>query len=166
MKHVALSRLGRRSEPPAISWLMEVALSRPQMISLAAGFTDNETLPVTETRELVEEVLKSRKNGRPSLQYGMPAGDPMLRTLTARDCRLKDGAPAEDQAYSADRMIITNGSQQMLYMVTEALCDEGDIVLVEDPTYFVYEKERGNPAREVFISGELLPEPDERDDEL
>ncbi len=138
MKHVALSRLGRRSEPPAISWLMEVALSRPQMISLAAGFTDNETLPVTETRELVEEVLKSRKNGRPSLQYGMPAGDPMLRTLTARDCRLKDGAPAEDKAYSADRMIITNGSQQMLYMVTEALCDEGDIVLVEDPTYFVY----------------------------
>jgi len=26
----------------------------------------------------------------------------------------------------------------MLYMVTEALCDEGDIVLVEDPSYFVY----------------------------
>src|SRR6266478_5602918 len=138
MKHVALSRLGRRSEPPAMSWLMEVALSRPQMISLAAGFTDNETLPVTETRELVDEVLKSRKNGRPSLQYGMPAGDPMLRTLTARDCRLKDGALAEDKAYSADRMIITNGSQQMLYMVTEALCDPGDIILVEDPTYFVY----------------------------
>jgi len=136
--HGALSRLGHRSEAPSISWLMEVALSRPQMISLAAGFTDNETLPVTDTRELVDEVLKSRKNGRPSLQYGMPAGDPMLRTLTARDCRLKDGAPAEDKAYSADRMIITNGSQQMLYMVTEALCDEGDIVLVEDPTYFVY----------------------------
>ena len=35
-------------------------------------------------------------------------------------------------------MIITNGSQQMLYMVTEALCDPGDIVLVEDPSYFVY----------------------------
>ena len=35
-------------------------------------------------------------------------------------------------------MIITNGSQQMLYMATEALCDPGDIVLVEDPSYFVY----------------------------
>ena len=35
-------------------------------------------------------------------------------------------------------MIITNGSQQMLYMITEALCDPGDIVLVEDPSYFVF----------------------------
>jgi 2-aminoadipate transaminase len=35
-------------------------------------------------------------------------------------------------------MIITSGSQQMLYMVSEALCDPGDIVLVEDPSYFVY----------------------------
>jgi 2-aminoadipate transaminase len=26
----------------------------------------------------------------------------------------------------------------MLYMITEALCDPGDIVLVEDPSYFVY----------------------------
>ncbi len=35
-------------------------------------------------------------------------------------------------------MIITNGSQQMLYMVSEAVCNPGDIVLVEDPSYFVY----------------------------
>jgi len=45
---------------------------------------------------------------------------------------------ATNAAYSPERIIITNGSQQMLYMATEALCDEGDIVLVEDPTYFVY----------------------------
>ena len=32
----------------------------------------------------------------------------------------------------------THGSQQLLYMLTEALCDPGDIVIVEDPTYFVY----------------------------
>jgi len=35
-------------------------------------------------------------------------------------------------------MIISHGSQQFLYMATEALCNSGDIVLVEDPTYFVY----------------------------
>jgi 2-aminoadipate transaminase len=34
--------------------------------------------------------------------------------------------------------MITGGSQQLLYMTLEALCDEGDIVLVEDPTYFVF----------------------------
>ena len=138
MKHAVLSRLGQRSEAPPISWLMEVALSRPQLISLAAGFTDNESLPVADARELLNEILGSRKTGQAALQYGTTAGDPVLRELTAQDFRLLDGVLDTDRAYSADRMIITNGSQQMLYMVTEALCDEGDIVLVEDPTYFVY----------------------------
>jgi len=117
---------------------MEVALSRPQLISLAAGFTDNESLPVKETRELLNEILKSRKTGQAALQYGTTAGDPTLRELTAQDFRLMDGVLDTDKAYSADRMVITNGSQQMLYMLTEALCDPGDIVLVEDPSYFVY----------------------------
>src|SRR5205807_1932768 len=44
----------------------------------------------------------------------------------------------QPQAYAAGRTIITSGSQQLLYVVTETLCDPGDIVLVEDPTYFVY----------------------------
>jgi 2-aminoadipate transaminase len=138
MKHAVLSKLGQRSEAPAISWLMDVALSRPQMISLAAGFTDNESLPVHDARELLNDILKSRKTGQPALQYGSTAGEPELRELTARDFRRLDGAADSDPAYSAGRLIISNGSQQMLYMVTEAMCDEGDIVLVEDPTYFVY----------------------------
>jgi 2-aminoadipate transaminase len=138
MKHLVLSKLGQRSEAPAISWLMDVALSRPQLISLAAGFTDNESLPVKEARELLLELLKPGKTGQSALQYGSTAGDPTLRELTAQDLRLMDGVMDTDKAYSPDRMIITNGSQQMLYMVTEAMCDEGDIVLVEDPTYFVY----------------------------
>jgi 2-aminoadipate transaminase len=138
MKHTVLSKLGQRSEAPAISWLMELALSRPQLISLAAGFTDNESLPVKDARELLNEILKSRQGGQAALQYGTTAGDPVLRELTARNLRSADGVADSAKAFSADRMIITNGSQQMLYMVTEALCDEGDIVLVEDPTYFVY----------------------------
>lgn len=137
MKSNALSQMARRSEPPAISWLMALTLSRPQMISLAAGFTDNESLPVAETRELIDEVLRSPRAARPALQYGSTTGEPKLRELTARDVRVLDGA-TDAAPYSPDRMVITNGSQQMLYMVTEALCDEGDIVLVEDPSYFVY----------------------------
>jgi 2-aminoadipate transaminase len=34
--------------------------------------------------------------------------------------------------------MVTGGSQQLLYMTLEALCDEDDIILVEDPTYFVF----------------------------
>ena len=33
---------------------------------------------------------------------------------------------------------MTTGSQQLLYLIAEALLDPGDIVLVEAPTYFVF----------------------------
>ncbi|MCU0793811.1 MAG: hypothetical protein MUE42_13395 [Opitutaceae bacterium] len=42
-----LSALGRRAHPPAITALMRSALETPGLLSLAAGFTDNATLPVT-----------------------------------------------------------------------------------------------------------------------
>ena len=138
MKAHPLSELGRRTEAPPISWLMAETLARPQLISLAAGFTDNESLPVKEVRRLLEKILSSPRTGQTALQYGTTPGDDMLRRLTSRRLRLLDGQPTGRRAYAPERMIITNGSQQMLYMVTEALCDPGDLVLVEDPSYFVY----------------------------
>ena len=55
--------------------------------------------------------------------------------------------------------MITGGSQQLLYMTVEALCDEGDIVLVEDPTYFVFLsilQSRGLRARGVRLERDGL----------
>ena len=138
MKSHALSELGRRTTEPPISWLMATALARPQLISLAAGFTDNESLPVGEVRGLLNDILRSPRTGPAALQYGTTAGDQALRRLTARHLHSLDGGPVARRVYSPDRVIITSGSQQMLYMITEALCDPGDIVLVEDPSYFVY----------------------------
>jgi 2-aminoadipate transaminase len=152
MKSSALSELGRRTAMPPISWLMHQALSRPGLISLAAGFTDNETLPVREVGGAVREVLGSRRTARPALQYGDTTGDPFLRELTARHLRRLDegGTPGQRPriqgrqpavppgVYAPDRLLITNGSQQLLYLTAEALCNPGDIVLVEDPTYFVF----------------------------
>jgi 2-aminoadipate transaminase len=133
-----LSKLGRRTEEPPISWLMAEALARPKLISLAAGFTDNESLPVKEVRGLLGRILASPQRGQAALQYGTTAGDNALRQLTARRLQALDGPSAPRRAYAPERTIITSGSQQMLYMTTEALCDPGDIVLVEDPSYFVY----------------------------
>ena len=117
---------------------MQLSLDRPDLISLAAGFTDQESLPVREAREVLTEMLESPATGRPALQYGTTPGDERLRTLTAQRVRSLDAATRNDRVYSPDRVLITAGSQQLLYMVTEALCDPGDIVLVEDPTYFVF----------------------------
>jgi len=132
----ALSALGRRTAPPPISWLMKTALARPKLISLAAGFTDNATLPVESSRQLLNNILRAPKTGQPALQYGTTAGEEKLRQLTALHLQKLDGG--HDRAHSPERVIITGGSQQLLYMTLEALCDEGDFVLVEDPTYFVF----------------------------
>ena len=138
MKGSALSQLGRRTAEPAITWLMREALVRPGLISLAAGFTDNPSLPVDITRDIMADMLRSGKTGQPPLQYGTTAGDETLRALTARRLAQLDGQSPKAKAYSPSRMMITHGSQQFLYILTEILFDPGDIVLVEDPSYFVY----------------------------
>jgi 2-aminoadipate transaminase len=152
MKPNVLSKMGRRTGVPPISWLMHAALSRPKLISLAAGFTDNATLPVEISRQLLNEILRSPKTGQPALQYGLTAGQNNLRELTAKHLQKLDGG--HDRAHSPERVIITGGSQQLLYMTLEALCDEDDLILVEDPTYFVFLsilQSRGIKARGVKL---------------
>ena len=173
MKTNALSKMGQRTTEPPISWLMHAALSRPKLISLAAGFTDNASLPVAGARTALNQVFRSPKTGQPALQYGITAGNPALRKLTAEHLRKLDwgGTPCRrpknqgrrhavpPEIYSPERLLIASGSQQLLYMTTEALCDEGDIVLVEDPTYFVYLsilQSRGLRARAVRLERDGL----------
>jgi 2-aminoadipate transaminase len=135
---------------------MQLTLDRPKLISLAAGFTDSESLPVAEAAEILHDVLKPGKRGQTALQYGSTAGDPRLRDRTLRRIEKLDG---RGTGYSSDDVIITHGSQQLLYILTEALCDPGDIVLVEDPTYFVYLgilQSHGIRARGVRLTPEGL----------
>lgn len=130
------SAQARRTEEPPISWLMRLKLERPDLISLAAGFTDDETLPVTTVRALVNQILARASSGRAALQYGTTAGLPALRGALLDRLRQQDNAT--HARLTTDDVVITNGSQQLLYLITEVLCDPGDVVLVEDPTYFVY----------------------------
>jgi 2-aminoadipate transaminase len=138
MNGSTLSQLAQRTTEPPITWLMQMTLARPELISLAAGFTDSESLPVRETRELINQLLDSSREGRRALQYGSTAGDPELRRLTGARLQTQDGPGAVAARYTLDRIFISSGSQQLLYVISECLCDPGDIVLVEDPTYFVY----------------------------
>ena len=158
MNSSGLSQLGRRIEEPPISWLMRMTLEHPRLISLAAGFTDNQTLPTKKVLDSFDLLLNRASRGREALQYGPTAGDKALRQLTSRRLHALDTAFATadiSSAYDHQRLLISNGSQQLLYMVTEALCDPGDIVLVEDPTYFVFlgiAQSRGVRCRGVRLS--------------
>jgi 2-aminoadipate transaminase len=137
MKSSEFSELARRTGEPPISWLMRLTLDHPGLISLAAGFTDNASLPVGKTLRLIENILTSSKSSPAALQYGSTAGHPQLRRLTAHDLEVQDGHP-DSQTYDFNRVLITHGSQQALYLISECLCNPGDIVLVEDPSYFVF----------------------------
>src|SRR5437667_9885741 len=127
------SARARRTTEPPISWLMRLALEKRDLISLAAGFTDSETLPVEEVSAITHEILSKPKTARAALQYGTTVGLPQLRHELLRRWQKQDRCAGKS---SADELVITNGSQQLLYLLTEVLCDPGDIVLVEDPTYF------------------------------
>ena len=136
------SGIGRRAGPPAITKLMQVALETPGLLSLAAGFTDNSSLPVTFISEAVR-ALGASANDAEHLQYGTNAGRPALRMALAARLAGQD-APSvttPDQSRITglrDATFMTNGSQQALYLAIQTLCEPGDIVLVDRPSYFVF----------------------------
>jgi len=132
---ISFSALGARLQPPAVTALMAAALENPHVLSLAAGFTDTSTLPLREVGQVVADL--AARDGRPEhLQYGTTLGRPGLRELLAARTATLDGLPAG--AIPAAQTIVANGSQQILHAAAQVLCDAGDIVLVEQPTYFVF----------------------------
>jgi 2-aminoadipate transaminase len=129
---------------------MQAALETPGLLSLAAGFTDNATLPATAVGEAFAR-LRAGAADPEYLQYGTNAGRPGLRAalaarVLAQDATAAAGADAGDVAppspeaiaARAARTFVTNGSQQALYLAIQTLCEPGDLVLVDRPSYFVF----------------------------
>src|SRR5690606_23670894 len=73
--------------------------------------------------EMMEE------EGRAALQYGPTEGNYELRAYLAYKMR-REGARCE-----AEDVIITNGSQQGLDLLSRILVNPGEPVLVEEPAY-------------------------------
>jgi 2-aminoadipate transaminase len=132
---VAYSEIGARARLPAVAGLMKAALENPRLLSLAAGFTDNATLPVAEFTAAAQ-ALAARKGEPEFLQYGNPQGRPELRRLLGE--RLRFWEPTLPVDGIEARFMITNGSQQALYIAVQSLCDPGDLVLVDRPSYFAF----------------------------
>lgn len=149
------SALGRRAQPPTIARLMSTVLAKPELLSLAAGFTDNATLPSEMILEAVKRI--AAKGDKAALQYGMNQGRPGLRSLLAEHFR--NWEPTVTDKDIADEFFVTNGSQQALYLAMQVLCEPGDIVLVDRPSYFVYLemlKGMGVQARSIPVDADGL----------
>src|SRR5271169_2722146 len=76
---IALSAAAKRTRPPSISHLMQTALENPGIISLAAGFVDQQSLPAELVGRSVKALMGDPAAGRRALQYGTTSGDLRLR---------------------------------------------------------------------------------------
>lgn len=130
-----LSDLGQRARLPAVAALMAKAIETPGLLSVAAGMTDSATLPVREFVEAAQE-LAARPGDPDYLNYGTTQGRAGLRRILAE--RLRFWEPTLAATDLESRLLVTTGSQQALYVAVQSLCNLGDIVLVDRPSYFAF----------------------------
>lgn len=131
-------------ENQAVEEILKVA-QRTDIISFAGGLPAAYSFPVPELSAAFETVL--REQGAGALQYGISQGYAPLREWIAKR------AGSQGITCSADQVIITNGSQQVIDVICRALLNPGDCIAVENPTYLA--------ALQIFqgAQAKLLPVP-------
>ncbi len=97
------------------------------VISLAGGWPEADLFPVQQLDEVCHHVLTQMP--RQSLQYGLTDGFPLLRQALA-EYMTQQGIPAK-----MENIVIISGSQQGPDLMGRIFLDEGDTVLVENPTF-------------------------------
>ena len=135
---LTLSAKALRTTDSPISTLIRLALETPGLISLAAGLVDESSLPLREVAQAAANVLARPDGGRAALQYGTTEGHLPLREKVLAHVCAADGVRPEELSLTPNEVIVTTGSQQLLYLLGEVLLDPGDIVVTEAPSYFVY----------------------------
>ncbi len=138
MSDFAFSQRASRTHAQPISYLMQQALHNPNLISLAAGLVDYTTLPGADTAELLQQILSSPNTASAALQYGTTEGLIELRAELLSHFEQLNGWQSADINVSTDDLVITTGSQQMLFILGDVLIDPDDIVLSAWPSYFVF----------------------------
>lgn len=100
----------------------------PTVISLAGGNPATETFPNKALAEIARELLM--ENPALALQYNTPRGYAPFRQLMTE--RLKE----HDQiGRDFDDLFIVTGGTQAIDLAAKVFCDEGDVVLVEEPSF-------------------------------
>lgn len=104
------------------------AASTPGTIALAAGNPAPEAFPIDDIKRISKEIFENDPIS--ALQYGITEGyAPLVAELKSY---LKDrhGIGAE-----GDSLIVTSGAQQVMDLVTKSLCNEGDFIACESPSF-------------------------------
>ena len=116
-------------KPSAIREIFK-SLSDPSIISFAGGNPNPASFPVDIIGKISAEIFSDPARATGALQYSITEGYPALvEKLTARQ-KEKFGMGTDN-----DKLIITTGGQQAADLVCKVLCNEGDVVICEDPSF-------------------------------
>ncbi len=114
-------------QPSAIREILKHT-SNPEVISFAAGNPAPEAFPVAEVQAISQRLLEENPIG--VLQYTVTEGYMPLRNYVADYMKKKHNIGRE-----FDQIIITAGAQQVMDLATKSLCNEGDTVICESPSF-------------------------------
>ncbi len=145
-----LSVQATRTTDSPISYFIRKAIETPGLVSLAAGLVDEPSLPAADVAEATAALMADPATARAALQYGSTQGLTALREKVLAHVCAADGVTPADLNLSVEDVVVTTGSQQLLYLLGEALFDEGDIVVTEAPSYFVYHSSLGSHGVRVL----------------
>jgi 2-aminoadipate transaminase len=131
-------------KPSAIREIFK-SLGTPGAISFAAGNPAPESFPVDAFAKISAQILS--ENAVTALQYGTTEGYTKLRELIKARISEKFAVGTDD-----DDTIITSGGQQAIELCCKALCNEGDAVICENPSFIgALNAFRSNGARTVGV---------------
>lgn len=114
-------------QPSAIREILK-ATADPSIIPLAAGNPAPDAFPVEEVQKIAENILQT--NPVDALQYGVSEGYQPLRDTIAAWIKNKENIGTDD-----DTVLILSGATQVMDLVTKVLCNEGDTVICEEPSF-------------------------------
>ena len=114
-------------KPSAIREIFK-SLTNPNVISFAAGNPSPLSFPVEKLKLLSNKIYE--ENAAVSLQYGITEGYAPLREQIAQ--RLKEKFSI---GKSFDNTVIMSGGQQGIDLTAKVLCNEGDTVVCENPSF-------------------------------
>lgn len=114
-------------QPSAIREILK-ATADPAIIPLAAGNPAPDAFPVDEVREITADILATHPID--ALQYGVSEGYQPLREKMAQWMKERENINA-----SADEVLIVSGATQIMDLATKVLCNEGDTVICEEPSF-------------------------------
>jgi 2-aminoadipate transaminase len=102
--------------------------SNPGIISFAGGNPASEAFPVEQIKKISNELLENEPTR--ILQYGISEGDNDLLTIANEFFNRNEVVTKAN-----DGLIITSGSQQIMEFAVKCLCNDGDTVISEDPSF-------------------------------